>query len=467
MHTYIHKQSEFDISFSADDVKQLIDQDTYSELNEELIVSINKDLGTILRGQRCTLLGQNIFKSYDKFLSNLEEVWKRKTQLIRNDILNKYLQSENLHILMSNGCSMYAGSKAINTTDKQEHSMLLEGFMLETPLSNKDEIEETVRALAYKRPEQALDVLYQLLAFYQNVFNTDLGSQVFKELEEFINKFKYIFIKNFVLTINYDTNYLHKSFLKKIISRNEKLKKVNIFTLNYDLMIEKTAEELGLHVNNGFAGFHFRTFIPSSFHLGTHLNYQDGEKINTKGINLFKLHGSLSWEFDDSKPPYGITEKQQNFANLSGGNEGELENIPECIIYPVQSKKTYSLDLPYSEMFRQFIEFVNKENSSLIVMGYSFLDEHVNDIITNALSSPNFNLIVFSFQTSDSDDLAPYLKSLIDRSREDSRISIFFGNVLADFEFIVRYLIPYPFDNQVDKVILETLKQLRDGKVND
>lgn len=232
------------------------------------------------------------------------------------------------------------------------------------------------------------------------------------------------------------------------------------------MLIEKTAEEMGIHVNNGFAGFHFRTFMPSTFHLGTHLNYQDGEKVNTKSINLFKLHGSLSWEFDDSKPPYGITEKQQDFALLDCNNR-IIADIPECIIYPVQSKKSYSLDLPYSEMFRQFIEFVNKDNSSLIVIGYSFLDEHVNDIITNALSNPNFNLIVFSFLSEESEDLAPYLKNLVKRSKEDSRILIFFGHVLADFEFIVRYLIPYPHNDQTDKVILETLKQLRGDNASD
>jgi len=190
MHKYIHQQSEFDLSFTIDEVKQLIKQDKQNELNEELISTLNQALNTILRGHTYSSL--NIFSPYDKFVLNLENLWKRKTQTIRNDILNKYLQSENLHILMSNGCSMYAGSKAINTNEKKEHSQLLKGFKLKTPLSNKNEIEETVRALADKRPEQALDVLYQLMAFYQNVFNTDLGHQAYQELEEFINHFKYI-----------------------------------------------------------------------------------------------------------------------------------------------------------------------------------------------------------------------------------------------------------------------------------
>ncbi|WP_199426658.1 SIR2 family protein [Thermaerobacillus caldiproteolyticus] len=467
MHNYIYNQTEHNIAFNIDDIKPLLEKDKQDLLNSDHVADLNKHLGDILRGNKSISVLQNsIFEPIDEFILKIEEVWKKKTQGIRNDILNKYLQSKNLHILMSNGCSMYAGSKAINTNEKKEHSLLLEQFVLQTELSNKDEIEATVRSLANKRPEQALDVLYQLLAFYQNVLNTELGLQAFREFEEFIRKFKYVFIKNFVLTINYEINYLHKAFLKKLISRNEKLNKVNIFTLNYDLLIEKTAEELGIYVNNGFAGFHYRTFMPSTFHLDTHLNYTDGGKINTKGINLFKLHGSLSWEFDDSKPPYGITEKQQDFATLSN-NERELLSIPECIIYPVQSKKTYSLDLPYSEMFRQFIEFVSKPNSTLIVMGYSFLDEHVNDIITNALSNPDFTLIVFSYQSSDSENLAPYLVNLIKRSKEDSRILIFFGNVLGDFEFIVRYLIPYPYDNHTEKVILETLKQLKGGKMSE
>ena len=395
MHVYIYNQLKKSIEFEKNEIQDFFNKEDAEQVTTEQSDGFHKYLTDIIQGNFYNqFFRDNSVNKDEKVISKIVDLLKRKTQIIRNDILNKYLQSENLHVLLSNGCSMYAGSKAINTDERQEHSILLEEFRFSGQVANHDELENAIHLLTNKRPEQALDALYQMLSYYENVIkNVD----VHNELSSLVGNFKRVFIKNFVLTVNYEHNHLHKAFLKKLVSRGSKIKKVNLFTLNYDLLIEKTAEELGIHVNNGFTGFHYRSFNPSSFHLDTHLLYSDGGKTFTKGINLFKLHGSLSWKFDNSKPPYGISETQYEF-NKHPEQQDEI-NIPDCIIYPVQSKKTYSLDLPYSEMFRQFIEFTNKPNSTLLVMGYSFLDDHVNDILTSALSNPDFNLIIFSYQS--------------------------------------------------------------------
>ena len=173
------------------------------------------------------------------------------------------------------------------------------------------------------------------------------------------------------------------------------------------------------------------------------------------------MHGSISWEFNDEKPPYGIIERQHNLKDIS------FDEIPECIIYPVQSKKRHSLDIPYSELFRQFIEFVNKPNSTLIIIGYSFLDEHVNDIISNFLANSDFNLIIFSYSNIDSKNNSDFFNTLVDRSKEDPRITIFFGNILGNFKYIVKYLMPYPNKDNNEQIFLNTLKQLKEGNYNE
>ena len=114
-------------------------------------------------------------------------------------------------------------------------------------------------------------------------------------------------------------------------------------------------------------------------------------------------------------------------------------------------------------MFRQFIEVLNKPNSTLIVMGYSFLDEHVNDIITNALANPDFNLVVFTYQEKSDPNISDYLKILFERSLEDSRISIFSGNILGDFEYINRLLLTYPQPDDPEKILYKTLERLKNG----
>lgn len=50
---------------------------------------------------------------------------------------------------------------------------------------------------------------------------------------------------------------------------------------------------------------------------------------------------------------------------------------------------------PYSELFREFSTVLQKQNTTLIVMGYGFPDEHINNIISQNLQNQDFNLIIF------------------------------------------------------------------------
>jgi hypothetical protein len=186
----------------------------------------------------------------------------------------------------------------------------------------------------------------------------------------------------------------HITFIKRIISRPPELHKVNIFTLNYDILLEKGCEYSEVFCCNGFSGFHNRFFSPSSFDLNLYLKSSKAKPFS-KAINLYKLHGSISWLPTQKNPynPYGLEEIQ-----ISTSDDVDFDMIEDCIIYPIQSKKSHSLDLPYSELFRQFIEHLHKECSTLIVIGYSFLDEHINDLIANALLRPDFHLVIFSYQ---------------------------------------------------------------------
>ena len=68
-----------------------------------------------------------------------------------------------------------------------------------------------------------------------------------------------------------------------------------VFTTNYDLAIEWSAEALGLHCVNGFSGLHDRSFRPSSFDLGLRNVQARGEaRFGTYNLYLGKLHGSVS-----------------------------------------------------------------------------------------------------------------------------------------------------------------------------
>ena len=65
------------------------------------------------------------------------------------------------------------------------------------------------------------------------------------------------------------------------------------------------------------------------------------------------------------------------------------------MIYPTPLKDRSTLMTPYSDLFRSMENALLQNNSVLIVMGYSFGDEHINRLIYNALAVPTFRLVVF------------------------------------------------------------------------
>ncbi|MBW1744862.1 MAG: SIR2 family protein [Deltaproteobacteria bacterium] len=218
--------------------------------------------------------------------------------------------------------------------------------------------------------------------------------------------------------------HFHEKFLKALLQRPLNLKRANIFTLNYDLAFEYAFDKLGIYYIDGFAGFHKRYFKPETFEYDMfYPGYTTSGKVQRieKVVRYFKLHGSISWvnsEKRDANNLYGIEELPLPLIE-------KLEKKGEIIIYPSAVKKSYTLDFPYSELFRQFAATITHSQSVLITVGYSFADEHINDIIFQALSNPSFTLIILAYS---SDPNIERIKKL-----NDSRIIILEGEFLGDF----------------------------------
>ncbi len=91
-------------------------------------------------------------------------------------------------------------------------------------------------------------------------------------------------------------------------------------------------------------------------------------------VHFCKLHGSVNW-----------TEEQ---AGLFPIRESADKLDPEqhrVMIYPTPSKQTASFGSSYSDMFREFQRQIVQDQSVLFVMGFSFGDEHINNIISQLI----------------------------------------------------------------------------------
>ena len=256
----------------------------------------------------------------------------------------------------------------------------------------------------------------------------------------------------------------HEKFLKSLLQRPLNLQRANIFTSNYDLAFEYAFDNLGVKYIDGFSGFHHRYFKPETF------NYDIFYPGNTtagkvqrieKVVRYFKLHGSISWVNDNQHTPsniYGIEEMPIELIKMKvkEDNDNLYGNL---MIYPTAVKKSYTLDLPYSELFRHFAYCISQPQSVLFTVGYSFYDEHFNDIIYQALSNPTFTLVIIDFNGCEKSAEIKRLKDL-----NDPRIIIIEGHYLGDFLTLANTLMPDFMDTSSEDKVTKTLNNLLNNK---
>ncbi|MGE7932618.1 SIR2 family protein [Viridibacillus arvi] len=170
---------------------------------------------------------------------------------------------------------------------------------------------------------------------------------------------------------------------------------VNIYTTNYDLFNEVAMEQLAIHYTNGFRGNVKRVFDPTVFQLrlvDDQQRYKDRWSIIRNYVKLYKIHGSIDWNFQDKE----VIQKSPS---------KEVENV---VIYPTINKHLETQQTPYSELFRALTINLQKPDSTLLVLGYGFPDQHINQLISQSLSNEDFSLIVLG--NKDEENAAAFLK---------------------------------------------------------
>jgi hypothetical protein len=247
---------------------------------------------------------------------------------------------------------------------------------------------------------------------------------------------------------------LYKRFYGKVAVRNKDLSRINIFTTNNDLFNEKALDSLNINYNNGFGGGIDRYFNPARF------NYTLSRKIDhnlekyeaiEKMVYLYKLHGSINWIQKEGDSFFDIQE-----ISIKSGEKNTDNN--HVLIYPTPLKQNQSLGAPYSDLIREFQVKLSQPNSVLFIVGYSFSDEHLNNIIYQALATnSSMSIIIFGEYKN-----CPLVKV------KDKRIYRVFGESENDkihyFEYIVDKILK-SFYIDKDKDLLDGfLKSLNKAK---
>ena len=303
--------------------------------------------------------------------------------------------------------------------------------------------------------EDLLSTLHRWSAALSNgakqlTIKSDISVDVDKlSLEECIRQVTKVLANNCNVEVGENELLTHKNFIRKLLSRPFNLKRVNIFTLNYDTLIEQAADSAGIELFDGFVGTNRRYFRPESYEQDLHIPIE-----TTKGkvhphdrvLRLYKLHGSITWKalYASSFDSYGV--EMVNYERIK--DEDRL------LIYPATSKYGDSLGMPYAELFRRFSSNVTRPQSTLLVVGYGFEDEHVNTIIEQEVVSPSFTLLIV-----DPTPNSNLVKSF--REREDSNIWIISGGI-GYFSCFVEKIMPNLIEDRIRTTIIKTQSELLD-----
>ena len=154
-------------------------------------------------------------------------------------------------------------------------------------------------------------------------------------------------------------------------------KPIEIFTTNYDLLIEQAFEDFSIPYFDGFVGSRQSFFD---------LRALEDNLIPKHWTRLWKIHGSINWFQKENKEVY----------RSSSTNEKEASHL----IYPSHLKYEQRRKMPYLALIDQLNRFLRQPSSLLVISGYSFNDYHLNDTIVNALkANPNTMVIALLFGT--------------------------------------------------------------------
>lgn len=335
-------------------------------------------------------------------------------------LIGEAMKTDNVALVLANGCSIYAGSKATIAPKAEE---INDKYAL---------IKDDLACVLNSDVELELNSLGALKDYYSA---TDKQEKL-ELVNSYISEKKNNLLSSYVLGLDYNKLTLHEIMILKLRAYGV-LSKTSFYTPNYDLAVEYVLDNLHIEYNNGFTGFVNRAFNIASF-------------VNHKP-NVIKIHGSLNWKYDSSCGQ--IIEVQPMFEN------GRIvhSSFDDSIIYPTSEKLFKTYNAPYSELLRYMLNDLQEKRNAIFVIGYKYGDTHINDVLLKALSNPNN---VFFFYDYDDNENCDFIAKVKELETTISNINIFSGKFLSDFSIFVNYMLPALAEKTDQEKVSELLKKV-------
>ena len=168
-------------------------------------------------------------------------------------------------------------------------------------------------------------------------------------------------------------------------------KNINIFTTNYDLFIEKSLDELMKYesfvFNDGSNGYFNRILDSANYNKSVAYRGLNDNYLNElPTLSLIKPHGSMNWERG----------QEDNILIRQSVVENPVVVKPTGL----EGQETF-LNNHFHDMLRVFQLELDKPQSILIVIGFSFQDKHIAKMLSRSLKNPELNVFIFCYSESD------------------------------------------------------------------
>ena len=141
---------------------------------------------------------------------------------------------------------------------------------------------------------------------------------------------------------------------------------LEVFTVNYDLLVETAFESMRLPYFDGFVGN-----LQGRFHtdLVEGTPEEPDRWLLPSFVRLWKLHGSVNWAWD--------TAPEAEIVRLGSPVSG----TSAAAIYPSDAKYDESRRMPFLVLQDRFRRALAQPETLTLVAGYSFSDQHLNEML--------------------------------------------------------------------------------------
>lgn len=223
------------------------------------------------------------------------------------------------------------------------------------------------------------NILSQLRMMLSAVGNTDtlagLGKDEIEEMEKCVREKIATVVTPDLSRIK--DNFPHRQF-SRWLAKTSRQDPVEIFTVNYDVLLEHGMEIERIPVFDGFVGSYRPFFHPDSLR----------RKESAPGASwtrLWKMHGSVTWQRIEEDGRIRVV-------------RGEARNTGD-MIYPSFQKYDESRQQPYAAFADRLSRFLEQDDALLVVAGFSFGDQHINNLIFGALENqPRTHVYALQFE---------------------------------------------------------------------